>query len=173
MAKTLTAPWASNEGRLKIGQVLTRLAQSPLVWGFHGFLLGRAAIFGEIWPFGLAYAAAFRALNRNKQVLPVLGVVLGITSSVGFTLSLPYYASIAILVLAPGEGERLRKRWLIFAVFGVKMVLHYLLQPIPMVAIVAITECTFAVFAYRSYPTPSPFFGQYESPARDHWKHRY
>lgn len=148
MAKTLTAPWASNEGRLKIGQVLTRLAQSPLVWGFLGFLLGRAAIFGEIWPFGLAYAAAFRALNRNKQVLPVLGVVLGITSSVGFTLSLPYYASIAILVLAPGEGERLRKRWLIFAVFGVKMVLHYLLQPIPMVAIVAITECTFAVFAY-------------------------
>lgn len=149
MAKTLLFPVSSGEGRLKLYQVLIGWANSPLAWGMIGFLAGRAAIFGEIWPFGLALVAAFRRLRPRHLGLPLLGVVLGLTSYVGFWQALPYYGALAVISFAPGASERKGRAWLICSILGVKLVLHYLLQPIPMVVIVAVTECVFAVFIYR------------------------
>ncbi len=149
MAKTLSLPVSSGEDRFKFYQVLMGWANSPLAWGMIGFLAGRAAIFGEIWPFGLAYVAVFRRLRPKQLGLPLVGVALGLTSYVGFRLSLPYYGALAVISFAPGVGEKKGRTWLITSLLGVKLVLHYLLQPIPMVIIVAVTECVFAVFIYR------------------------
>ena len=38
---------------------------SPLAWGLW-VLAARAAIFGEIWPFGSAYVAAVRRLRPRQ-----------------------------------------------------------------------------------------------------------
>ena len=143
VAKILLASWRSSEDSL------TPWVNSPLAWSIIGILVGRAAIFGEIWPFGLAYVAVFRSLRRKEMSLPLIGVALGLTSAIGLRLALPYYVALMVLALAPGEGNRTRRNWLIFSCLVVKTALHYLLQPVPIVIIVAITECVFAVFAYK------------------------
>ena len=148
MAKTLSVSLQPDENGFKLYQALARWGYSPLAWSIIGFLLGRAAIFGEIWPFGLAYVAAHRGISRKQVVFPLLGVAFGITSCIGWRFSLPYYATLVLLTVAPGKGVKIGRNWLIFSCFGVKMVLHYLLQPIPMVLIVAVAECVFAVFSY-------------------------
>lgn len=149
MAKSLSLPLSPTEGTLKLYQVITSWANSPVAWGIMGFMAGRAAIFGEIWPFGLAYVAVFGRLSPKRQTLPIFGVALGLTSVIGFWLALPYYGALAVLALAPGTGEKGGRMWLIFSILGVKLVMHYLLSPVPMVLIVAVTECVFAVFIYR------------------------
>lgn len=132
---------------------------SPLAWGVIGFLAARAAIFGEIWPFGLAHVAAVRRLRPRQLHLPLLGAALGITSVLGFWLALPYYGALALIALAPGAGKRLGMIYLAGSVLTVKVFLHYLLQPVPMVFIVAVTECVFAVFVYRMfYPALERYF---------------
>ena len=159
MAKVLSLPLASDESRLKIHQVFISWANSPLLWGLIGFLAGRAAIFGEIWPFGLSYVAVIRKLRPKQLGLPLLGVALGITSQIGWPLALPYYSALAVLLIAPGTGEKNGRMWLIASVLTIKLALHYLLQPVPMVLIVAVTECVFAVFVYRLlYPLLERYF---------------
>lgn len=147
MAKNLSLSWRASEGEFKLDELFTRLVFSPLAWGVLGFLLGRSAIFGEIWPFGLAYLAAWRTNRRSQLALPLLGVVIGLTVTIGVRLALPYYAAYLLLCLTPGKGDKVCRRWLIGSVV-LKAALHYVLHPIPMVIIVAITECVFAVFAY-------------------------
>lgn len=144
MARILSVPLQSREDGFRLDQAFC----SPLAWGVIGFLLGRAVIFGEIWPFGLAYVAAWKTIGRKRLALPLLGVILGLTSCIGFRLSLPYYAALACLSLVPGEGEVKGRYWLIGSCLAIKMLLHYVLQPIPMVFIAAVTECVLAVFVY-------------------------
>lgn len=161
MVKSLSLPQSSAEGTLKLNQILTSWANSPMIWGIMGFMAGRAAIFGEIWPFGLAFVAVIRRLSPKQQALPILGVALGLTSVVGFGLALPYYAALAILALAPGTGAKGGRMWLVGSILGVKLGLHYVVSPIPMVLIVAITECVFAVFVYSLlYPVLERCFEQ-------------
>ncbi len=148
MVKSLSLPLSPAEGTLKLYQILIGWANSPLAWGIVGFMAGRAAIFGEIWPFGLAYVAVFRRLSPRRQATPILGVALGLTSVVGFWLALPYYGALVVLALSPGTGEKSGRMWLVGSVLCVKLVIHYLLSPVPMVLIVAITECVFGVFIY-------------------------
>lgn len=149
MSKVLSVPLLSDKDKFSAYQILARWADSPLAWGIIGFLLGRAPIFGEIWPLGLTYLAVYRRLRPKATVIPLLGVALGITSQLGVTLALPYYGALAVLILGPGIGETTGRRWLICSVLLVKLVLHYLLVPVPMVFIVSITECVFALFLYR------------------------
>jgi hypothetical protein len=149
VAKVLSVPLTSSEGKLTPYQVLIGWANSPLAWSMIGFLVGRAAVFGEIWPLGLAYVAVFRRLRPKQTGLPLIGVALGITSQIAFRMALPYYGALAVLALGPGVGEKSGRRWLICSILAVKLALHYLLQPVPMVLIVTITECVFAVFIYR------------------------
>ena len=113
MSKIVPSQLSWTEEGLGLGQLAARWAYSPPVWAVFGFLLGRSAVFGEVWPFGLAYAAAWRADRGYRSVLPVLGVALGLTAALGVFESLPYF----------------------------------LLRPMPIVFIVAITECAFAVFS--------------------------
>ncbi|NLJ81432.1 MAG: SpoIIE family protein phosphatase [Firmicutes bacterium] len=125
-----------------------------LAWFFIGFLLGRAPIFGEIWPFGLAYLAAWLALNRSKTVFfPFLGIAIGLASVIGLRLSVPYYAALGLLWLLRGRGNRQSEtRWLYWlpaCCLLVKMPLHYFLQPVPMVFVVGITECVLALVSFR------------------------
>ncbi|HKM42670.1 MAG TPA: SpoIIE family protein phosphatase [Limnochordia bacterium] len=149
MAKVLSIPLSSDEGKFTLYPVLIKWVDSPFVWGIIGCLAGRAAIFGEIWPLGLAYIAVLRRLRPKGLTLPLIGVALGITSQIGLLLSFPYYGALAVLALGPGTDEKSGRRWLICSLFAIKLVLHYLLQPVPMVFIVAITECVFALFIYR------------------------
>lgn len=130
-----------------LGQLAARWAYSPPVWAVFGFLLGRSAVFGEVWPFGLAYAAAWRADRGYRSVLPVLGVALGLTAALGVFESLPYYTALALIWLFTREEGRGRGSWPLCAALAVKAVVHFLLRPMPIVFIVAITECAFAVFS--------------------------
>ncbi|NMB01564.1 MAG: SpoIIE family protein phosphatase [Firmicutes bacterium] len=148
MAKNVSIFLRANEDELNLGQLVNGWALSPLAWSVIGFLLGRSAIFGEIWPFGLAFLVTWRTAKRSQLVLPLVGVVAGLTSAIGIRLALPYYAAFALIALFPGEDEKIGKNWLLCGSLLLKVILHYLLQPIPMVFIVAITECAFAVFSY-------------------------
>ena len=161
MAKVLSVPLPSKEGNRSIYEVLIQWADSPLAWGIIGCLLGRASIFGEIWPLGLAYIAVYRRLRPKGVILPLIGVALGITSQIGVVSSLPYYGALAVLTLGPGVGEKVGRRWLIGSLLLVKHALHHLLYPVPMVFIIAITECVFALFFYRLiYPALDRCFGK-------------
>src|SRR5690554_6065527 len=65
----------------------------PLVLTAVGFLLGRSAIFGDLWPFGLAYIGALRATGSKVQmIMPLLVTLVGLTSRIGVRNSVPYYA---------------------------------------------------------------------------------
>ncbi len=151
VAKILSFPVSSDGERVRLHQTLAGWVNSPLAWGIIGFLVGRAAIFGEIWPFGLAYVAAVRRLRPNQVYFPLLGAALGLTSILGFWLALPYYGTLAVVAFAPGEGKKWGMLYLACSVLSIKLFLHYLLHPVPMVFIVAITECVFAVFVYRMF----------------------
>lgn len=150
MAKMMSVSLQTSKGGLKLEQVLVRWIYSPLIWGILGVLLGRSEIFGEVWPFGLAFAAAWRAWRSEGRrcLVPAVGVAVGITLRIGLFMSLPYYAALLVICFAPGEGVKVRRNWLIFSSLALKAALHYWLHPVPMVFIVAITECTFAVFTY-------------------------
>ena len=114
-----------------------------------GYLLGKSAIFGEVWPFGIAYAAVWKSQKRSQAALPVLGAALGITAAVGARLAVPYYLALALISFAPGRGGKSSGAFLLCSALALKAAVHYLLHPIPMVFIVAITECAFAVFSLR------------------------
>lgn len=146
VAKNMSVFPRVEQGKWSLDEVLVSWLQSPLAWGIIGFLLGRSAIFGEIWPFGFAFLAAWRTNKRSELALPLFGVVVGLTSAIGIRLALPYYAAFALLSLAP-KGK-VEGNWLICISVFLKAALHYFLQSIPMVFIVAITECAFAVFSF-------------------------
>ncbi len=138
--------------RFRPAAAAAKWAQSPLAWSLLGFLLGRAATFGEMWPFGLAFAAALRATNRRRRaVWPFLGVAFGLISAVGIRFALPYYAVLAALWLA-GEKPFAETRWVWRLAIGcliLKMPLHYLLHPVPMVLVAGVAECVLAVVSFR------------------------
>lgn len=147
MARILSFPSCMNDGTSK--QMAVNKIGSPLLWCAIGILLGRAAIFGEMWPLGLAYLAAWRTLKQKRSdFLPLLGVSLGVLSAVGFRLAVPYYAAFTLLWLVPKGSKKSGKYVLIASCLLVKMFLHYLLVPIPMVFILAVTECVLATFSY-------------------------
>lgn len=146
MSRTISTPLRFQEDGLGLGQLLARWAYSPPVWGLLGFLLGKSAIFGEVWPFGLAFAAVWRGEKRTRAVLPVLGVALGLTATLGLFEAAPYYAALALICLVPWKGGRL-DGWLLGGAFAVKAAVHYGLRPMPIVFIVALTECAFAAFS--------------------------
>lgn len=150
MARILSLPTLVRKEGLKLSEIWVYLIHSFLSWGFLGFLLGRAAIFGEIWPFGLAFLAVWRACGRSRlaTTFPLLAVSVGLASVIGIRLSLPYYAALAFFWVLPCGGEREWRLWLIFGCLLIKMPLHYVLQPVPMVFVVGVTECVLAVFSY-------------------------
>lgn len=133
---------------------LPKWIQAPLTWSLIGFLLGRAAVFGEIWPFGLAYFTAWLAAEECKSpVFPLAGVALGLATAVGLRFSIPYYAALGLLGLVKrrgkGQAEVRWASWLLAGCLLVKMPLHYLLRPIPIVFVVGITECVLAIVGFR------------------------
>lgn len=125
----------------------------PLVLTAVGFLLGRSAIFGELWPFGLAYIGALRATGSKVQmIMPLLGTLVGLTSRIGVRNSVPYYAVFALLWMVKepaSSSSQYWKYWLISSLVLLKVPIHFLLYPIPMVFVVGLAEGTFAVIAYR------------------------
>ncbi len=144
MSRTMPSSLRFTEDGLGLGQLVARWAYSPPAWCLLGFLLGKGAIFGEIWPFGLAYAAVWRRGQRIRAVLPVVGVAVGLTAALGVYEAVPYYAALALISLVPvPEG---RAGWLVGGALAVKAAVHYLLRPMPIVFIVALTECAFALF---------------------------
>ena len=150
MARILSLPTGLNKENLKLSELGINFAHSTLSWGFLGFLLGRAAIFGELWPFGLAFLGVWRVCGRSRlaSLFPLSMVSIGLTSVIGLRLSLPYYGALVFLWLIPSANEREGRLWLVFACLLIKLPLHYLLQPVPMVFVVGITECILAVFSY-------------------------
>ncbi|HHU61333.1 MAG TPA: SpoIIE family protein phosphatase [Natronincola sp.] len=150
MAKILSVPLGMDKDRSKVSSVWQVLMYSPLTWVMLGFLLGRGAIFGDIWPFGLAFLAAWRGSKRKLSKPYVLfGVLAGITSIVDFRLALPYYAAFSLIWFSPSKSKEFSKCWLICSCILIKMPLHYFLQPVFMVYIASITECVLAVFSYE------------------------
>ncbi|MGI6158400.1 MAG: SpoIIE family protein phosphatase [Limnochordia bacterium] len=148
MVRTVSASLRSRDG-LILERLFARWVYSPIVWCFMGYLLGKSAIFGEVWPFGIAYAAVWKSQKRSQAALPVLGAALGITAAVGARLAVPYYLALALISFAPGRGGKSSGAFLLCSALALKAAVHYLLHPIPMVFIVAITECAFAVFSLR------------------------
>lgn len=131
-------------------ETLSLWMQSTLSWTIIGVLLGRAAIFGEIWPLGLAFVAAWRVLSReSKAVVPILAVALSLVSAVGFRLSLPYLAAFSLLWFIPAHNKKMGRYWLLCSSLIVKVLLHYLLEPVPMVFVIGITESILALFSYE------------------------
>ncbi len=150
MARLLSLPTGVQKEDVKLNEIGRFLTKSALSWGCLGFLLGRAAIFGEIWPFGLALLAVWRACgqSRTATIVPLFAVLTGLTSVIGFHFSLPYYGALVFLWLIPSGGEREWRWWLIFSGLLIKMPLHYVLQPVPMVFVVGVTECILTVFSF-------------------------
>ena len=125
----------------------------PLVLTAAGFLLGRSAIFGELWPFGLAYLGALRATGpKSKAVMPLLGILVGLIPRIGLRNALPYFAAFVLLwmVKEPSiQSCQYWNYWLVGSLLFLKAPLHFLLQPVPMVFIVGLTECALAVISYK------------------------
>lgn len=152
MAKIMSVPLVIEKNKSKVSSIRLTLLYSPLTWLILGFLLGRGAIFGEIWPFGLAFLAAWRGAKRKRSKPYVLfGVLAGITSTIGIRFSLPYYAAFSLIWYSPSESKEFSKYWLICGSLLLKMPIHYFLKPIPLVFIATITECVFAVFIYELF----------------------
>lgn len=147
MSRIVSQSLRFHDDRLGLGQLVARYAYSPPAWFLLGYLLGRSPIFGEAWPFGLAYAAVWRGEEKHRAFLPFLGAVWGLTAALGFEGAVPYYAALAIITLVPATSRRAGS-WLLIGAMAVKAAVHYLLHPMPIVFIVALLECTFAVFTY-------------------------
>lgn len=128
---------------LTLEQLADRWAYSPPLWCILGFLLGKSAIFGELWPFGLAFAAVWRGERRTRAIPPILGVALGLTFALGVYEAIPYYAALALLYLVPAEHSK-PGGWLLGVAWVLKAAVHYLLRPMPIVFIAALTEWAFA-----------------------------
>ncbi|NMA61164.1 MAG: hypothetical protein GX956_04680, partial [Firmicutes bacterium] len=128
MARILSLPTGLNKENLKLSELGINFAHSTLSWGFLGFLLGRAAIFGELWPFGLAFLGVWRVCGRSRlaSLFPLSMVSIGLTSVIGLRLSLPYYGALVFLWLIPSANEREGRLWLVFACLLIKLPLHYL-----------------------------------------------
>jgi hypothetical protein len=148
VSRTVSTFSRFNENGLGLGQLAARWAYAPPVWAFLGFLLGKSAIFGEVWPFGLAYAAVWRGEKRSRVIPPVLGAALGITAALGVREALPYYAALALISLLPAKDSK-RGSWVICGSLVLKAAVHFMLRAMPIVFIVAITECAFAVFTFN------------------------
>ncbi len=152
MAKTLPLVPDSKEQPSGLIAWSAYFAPSILVLGGVGFLLGRAALFGELWPLSLAFVAALRAVDGARWgFIPPLAVGAGLASVLGLRLALPYWAAFALLWLLPGRGEQTREYWLIALCLLIKTPFHYALQRMPIVFVVGLTECVLAVPLYRYF----------------------
>lgn len=152
MAKIMSVPLVIEKENSKASSLMNLLLYSSLTWIALGFLLGRGAIFGEIWPFGLAFLAAWRGAKRKLSRPYILfGVLAGITSIIGVRLSLPYYAAFFLIWYSPSVSRKFSKYWLVCGSLLLKMPIHYFLQPIPLVFVAAVTECVLAVFIYELF----------------------
>ncbi|MFS8664676.1 MAG: hypothetical protein LOD84_03160, partial [Limnochordales bacterium] len=64
-----------------LGPALARAAAAAGVWGLPallGFVMGRAAVFGVLLPFGTAFCAALAAQRRARRALAAaLGAAAG------------------------------------------------------------------------------------------------
>ena len=125
----------------------------PLVLTAVGFLLGRSAIFGELWPFGLAYFGALRATGpKSKSVMPLLGILVGLISKIGLRNALPYSVPFVLLWIVKEPSivsSQYWSYWLVGSLLFLKVPLHFLLESVPMVFIVGLTECILAVTSYK------------------------
>jgi len=87
------------------------------------FLLGRAVLLGELFPFGAAFVAAVLVLARNYTPGAILGVVVGLfTVTSGWTLGVYILSLVALVVgviVLPmrAAGLRLLLGGTVFAVF--------------------------------------------------------
>lgn len=151
VARTLSLTAGLNKEDINLRELWINQAQHVFGWGLLGFLLGRSAIFGELWPFGLAFFAILRSCGQNRftSIIPLGMISIGISSVIGFVFSLPYYGALALLWAFPSSGRRDERLWLAFSFLLVKIPLHYLLHPVPMVFVVGITECVLAIFSYN------------------------
>lgn len=152
MAKILPQAPGRAEPESRIAAFCAYVISPILVWAGAGFLFGRAALFGELWPLSFAYIAALRAVDMAGWGFSVpIAVAAGLISVVGIPLALPYCAAFVLLWLVPGKDEKSWEYWLIALCLLIKTPIHYGLQRMPIVFVVGLTECVLAVPFYRYF----------------------
>jgi len=119
-----------------------------------GLFLGNTAVFGELFPMGIAYIAALRAVGpRESTLLPLAAVMASTIWTVGWWPALPYILALLFLGFVQLSATRLtqaKKLWLVaaLAAFTGKTLLAFLLHPAFGVLLTGLTEAVVGTLAY-------------------------
>ncbi|NLY10112.1 MAG: SpoIIE family protein phosphatase [Firmicutes bacterium] len=106
---------------------------------FCGVFFGRALIFNELIPFGIAYYAAVRTLMQRKEAtIQLIGVMLGLITIINQATISPYLAGLMLLFLV-GDGPRNKEKnyhywllWIAVSFILIRGPIGYVFYPVPM-----------------------------------------